>query len=70
MQQIKKTDGYTIYQKKSGRYAVRGKDKKFLHGEEKTRILLAEGLIKKPEPKPPAPATETSEAESAEQPAS
>jgi len=75
MQQVKKTGDYTIFQKKSGRYAVKGKDKQFLHGEDKTRILLAEDLIKKPEPKPPAPASEAPEAEapeaaSAKQPAS
>jgi hypothetical protein len=59
MQQLKKTGDYTIYQKKSGRYAVMGKDKQFLHGEDKTRILLAEALVKQAQPKSPAASPET-----------
>jgi hypothetical protein len=58
MQQIKKTADYTIYQKKSGRYAVKGKDKHWVHAEDKTRILTAEQLIKPPMPKAPAPESE------------
>ena len=64
MQQVKKTADYTIYQKKSGRYAVKGKDKQWVHAEDKTHILNAEQLIKPPEPKAPAPQSE-SEPESA-----
>jgi len=64
MQQVKKTADYTIYQKKSGRYAVKGKDKQWVHAEDKTRILNAEQLIKPPEPKAPVPQSE-SEPESA-----
>jgi hypothetical protein len=56
MQQIKKTADHTIYQKKSGRYAVQGKDKRWVNGDEKSGILLAEGLISPPKTKaPPAP---------------
>ena len=55
MQQVKKTGEYTIYKKKSGRYAVKGQDKRFVHGEDKVRILLAESLIEPPRPKGPAP---------------
>jgi hypothetical protein len=46
MQQVKKTGDYTVFQKKSGRYAVQGKDKKWLHGEDKTRVLVDEQLVK------------------------
>ncbi len=55
MQQVKKTADYTIYEKKSGRYAIKGKDKQWLHGEDKTRILTAEQLVKLPEPKAAVP---------------
>ena len=56
MKKVKKAKDYSIFQKRSGRYAVRSGDKQWLHGEEKTKILLGEGLIKLPEPKPAAPA--------------
>ncbi len=67
MQQVKKTGDYTIYKKKSGRYAVKGKDKQFVHGEDKARILLGESLIEPPRPKGPAPepAAEADAAETA-----
>jgi hypothetical protein len=51
MQQIKKTADYTLYQKKSGRYALKGRNKKWINGEEKQRILVEEKLITLPEPK-------------------
>ena len=46
MELIKKTDNYTIYKKKSGRYAVKNKEKKYLSDKEKVEILLEEKLIK------------------------
>jgi len=55
MQQVKKTKDYTIFQKHSGRYAVRGNDKQWIHGDEKARILLDESLIPAPLTKAPAP---------------
>ena len=59
MQQIKQTAEYTIYQKKSGRYAVQAKDKQWVHAGDKAKILLAEALITQPRPKPaPEPAAE------------
>jgi hypothetical protein len=58
MQQVKKTADYTIYQKKSGRYAVKGKDKQWVLADDKTRILTTEQLIKPPEPKAPVVETE------------
>lgn len=61
MQQIKKTAEYTLFQKKSGRYAVKGRNKKWINGEEKQKILVAEDLIKLPEPK--APSAESEDAE-------
>jgi hypothetical protein len=59
MQQIKQTADYTIFQKKSGRYAVRAKNKQWVHAAEKAQILLAEALITQARPKPAsAPAAE------------
>ena len=46
MKTIKKTADYTIFQKKNERYAIKGADKKWINGEEKSKILLAEELIK------------------------
>ena len=46
MKVIKKTEQFTIYQKRSGRYAVESADKSMINGDEKAQILLAEGLIK------------------------
>ncbi|MCB1668361.1 MAG: hypothetical protein R3E73_13540 [Porticoccaceae bacterium] len=55
MKVIKKTDDYTVYQKRSGRYAVKGTDKKWVNAEDKVKILLAEGLIKVAAPAEPEP---------------
>ncbi len=55
MKKIKQTNEYGIFQKRSGRYAVRDTKKQWVHGEDKTKVLLAEGLMKLPEPKPAAP---------------
>ena len=65
MELVKKTDNYTIYKKRSGRYAVQNKDKKYLTEKEKVEILLAEKLIKiSPSKKPveEAPAEAPAEA--------
>ena len=75
MEAVKKTDEYTIYKKKSGRYGVMGSNKKWINGDDKTKILLAEGLIKTTAPKPaeePAEeaATEEATAETSEEAAS
>lgn len=64
MQKIKKTPDYTLFQKRSGRYAVKGKDKKWINGEAKQEILVKEALVTLPRPK--APAAEAPEAEAAE----
>ena len=46
MKAIKKTGDYTIFQKRNQRYAVKGADSKWINGEQKAKILLAEELIK------------------------
>lgn len=52
MEQIKKTAQYTIFKKNSGRYAVKGrKGAKWVSGEDKVKILVAEQLVTLPEPK-------------------
>ncbi len=47
---------YRVVKKRSGRYMVIKKKGKYVNGEEKVKILLAEGLIKamKPKAKPAA----------------
>ena len=68
METVKKTAEYTILKKRSGRYAVRGAKKQWITGDDKVKILLAEKLIKAPEPKPveeEPPAEEAAEGETA-----
>jgi hypothetical protein len=62
MQKVKKTPDYSVYQKKSGRYAVKGKDKQWLHGDAKSAALLSLALIEPPKQKVP-PAEEPPAAE-------
>ena len=47
----KKTAEYKIYKRKDGRFAVENKKGKAVNGDEKVEILMAEGLVTKPEPK-------------------
>lgn len=55
----KKSDKpYTLQKKRSGRYAVIGKDGKYINGDAKTEILLKEGVIKKPAKKAKEETTE------------
>ena len=61
MEVVKKTDDYTIYKKKSGRYGVQAANKKWINGDEKVRILLEAGLIKAATPKPQEPEVATEE---------
>ena len=58
MKELKKTGEYTIFEKKSGRYAVKNADRKIVSAEEKQKVLLEAGLIKLSEPKAVAPAEE------------
>ena len=46
MKVIKKAKEYTVYQKGSGRYAVKNASKNWVNADEKVAILVAEGLIK------------------------
>ncbi len=58
MKVIAKTDEYTIYQKRSERYAVKGADKAWINGDEKVAVLLEHKLIQAPAPKAPEPEPE------------
>lgn len=63
MEQLKKLDNHLIFKKKSGRYAVKDcTTKKWINGDAKADILLAEGLIKHAAPKPAAAPEATPEA--------
>ena len=46
MKVLKKTDEYTIYQKRSGRYAVEDAFKKIINGIDKVNVLVEAGIIK------------------------
>lgn len=59
MKLIKRTASHAVYQRRDGRYAVRSSRNKAVNGDEKVRILLAEGLLtaavaKAAEPEPEA----------------
>jgi hypothetical protein len=58
MKKIKSTPQNTIYEKRSGRYAVKDRRKRWVQGDDKVAILQAEGLVKAPEPKAAAPEPE------------
>jgi len=61
MKSVKKTKEFEIFQKRSGRYAVRGTDKKFVNGDDKVKALVAAGLMKAPKKKEEPAAEEASE---------
>lgn len=65
MKVVKKTSEYTIYVKGNGRHAVKNAAG-YVNGEEKAKILLAEGLIKLTAPKPAEEAPAEEEAAPAE----
>jgi hypothetical protein len=46
MEVVKQTDEYTVIKKRSGRFGVKNTSGKWINGEEKVKILIAEGLIK------------------------
>ena len=58
MKTVASTDEYTIYQRRDGRHAVKGADKRPINGDEKVAILLKHELITAPEPKAPEPPAE------------
>ncbi len=53
MEVVKQTKRYTIFKKRSGRYGVRSAGGAWVNGDDKTKILLDEGLIEAPKPKEP-----------------
>lgn len=59
MEIVKKTEEYQIVKKRNGRYGVRRADRKWVTGEDKMKILIAEGLVKAPEPKADDTSTES-----------
>ena len=62
MKLVKETAEYTVLKRADGRYAVQGKNRKFINGDDKVNILIAEGLRTQPEPKvEAAPAEDTTE---------
>jgi hypothetical protein len=58
MKVLKKTDDYTVYQKRSGRYGVIDADKNPINGEDKVKILVAEGMVKQSVAAAPEPEVE------------
>ena len=68
MKLVKQTAEYAIFERNDKRYAIRGKDRKWINGEDKVKILQTEGFLKQPEPKPAEPEAtdETAEAASEE----
>ena len=70
MKLVKKTAEHKFCQRRDGRYAVTDAQGKPVNGEEKTRLLLAEGLISVTPPAPADTAEPEPEAEAAgEEPA-
>ena len=64
MEIVKETEEYQIVKKRSGRYGIRKRDRSWVTGEDKVKILVAEGLIKLTEPtKEPEPEEAPAEAE-------
>ena len=59
MKKLKTTSDHTIYEKRSGRYAVKDRKKRWVQGDDKVTVLRSEGLLKTPEPKAPAAEAET-----------
>lgn len=51
---IKRTAEYSIFQRGDNRYAVRDAGRQAVNGDEKVRILRAEGLIERAVPAAPA----------------
>ena len=59
MKKVASTEEYTIFQRRDGRYAVKGADKAPINGDEKVKILLQHELIEAVLPKEPEPEAET-----------
>ncbi len=69
METVKKTQEDTIVKRRSGRYGVRGSDKKWTTGDENVKILAGAGLITAPRKKAPPPEAPAAEEASEETPA-
>lgn len=52
MKQVKKTETYTIFQKRSGRYGVKNQAGKWVNAADKVEILAKEKLITLPKSQP------------------
>jgi hypothetical protein len=66
MEIVKETEEYQIVKKRSGRYGIRKRDRSWVTGDEKVKILVSEGLIKLTEPtKEPEPEETPAEGEEA-----
>ena len=46
MKVILRTKQHTVYEKQSGRFAVKDAEKNWVNGDDKVAVLLAEGLVK------------------------
>ncbi len=66
MKKLKTTSDHTIYEKRSGRYAVKDRKKRWVQGDDKVAVLRSQGLLKTPEPKAPAAEAETGDEASTE----
>jgi len=67
MKEVQTAGEYTIYQKKSGRYAVKGADKKYVNGDDKAKILLDAGLVEITLPMPAEEPVEAAAEEATEE---
>lgn len=65
MKVIKNTAEYTVYQKRTGRYAVKSDTKGWINEADKVAILIAEGLLQAPKVKAPEPVEPAAEADEA-----
>jgi len=65
MKEIKSIGDNKIFEKKSGRYAVKDGNKKYINGDDKAKVLADAGLVTiavaKPKPVEEAPQEETTE---------
>ncbi|MFG1501458.1 hypothetical protein ABMA70_14715 [Halobacteriovorax sp. XZX-3] len=67
MEVVKKVGEYTIVKKRSGRFAVKAANGKFVNKEEKVKILLDAGLITAPAVKVEEPAVEETQEEAVQE---
>lgn len=68
MEIVKKATAYTIIKKGNGRFGVRSKNRTWISGEEKVKILVKEGLATVAAQKPASKSPVEEDAPSAETP--